>query len=141
MQAQLWSARALMIWSIWGTTLACGDDPVGPPEQAVVGNYRATEWRATTGGTTTDQLAAGASITLRLSENGTTSGQLIMPGRPIASLSGTWVLSGATVTLMHSADTFLRDLPLQVRGNVLAGDRTFDDGDSPTRVQLTLTKQ
>jgi hypothetical protein len=54
-----------------------------------------------------------------------------------ANLAGSWTLNGTTVTLNHTADTFLRDMPLQLQGNTLVGDQTF----SGTRVEVTLTKQ
>jgi hypothetical protein len=136
MRPQLFAARVLMAGWFLAVVVACGD-PTGPSVQAVAGTYTATQLSTTETGTTTNQLAAGASITLTLNANGTTSGRFIVPNELDADLAGTWTLSGSTVTLSHSADTFLRDMPLQVRGNSLMGDQTF----SGTRVQLTLTKQ
>jgi hypothetical protein len=105
--------------------------------EAVTGTYTATQLTTTEGGTSTNQLAAGASITLTLNANGTTSGRFIVPGELDADLTGTWTLSGTTVSLSHSADTFLTDTDFQVQGNRLVGDETFGS----TRVQVTLTKQ
>ena len=58
---------------------ACGNDnsPVSP--LTVVGTYTATQLTTTTGGVTTNQLAAGATITLVLGADGTTVGRLFVP--------------------------------------------------------------
>ncbi|MBA3521478.1 MAG: hypothetical protein H0T90_03100 [Gemmatimonadales bacterium] len=37
-------------------------------------------------------------------------------------LVGTWTLSGNTVHLEHEADTFLRDVPLTLQGELLSGE-------------------
>jgi hypothetical protein len=136
MRTQL-CARTLTASVFLAAALAC-DDPTGPSVEAVAGTYTATQLTTTESGVTTNQLAAGVSITLTLNANGTTSGRFIMPGELDADLTGTWTLSGNSVNLDHSADTFLRDMPLLVlRGATLVGDQTF----SGTRIQLTLTRQ
>jgi hypothetical protein len=137
MRTQLCAARTLVASLFIATALACGDGPTAPSVNAVAGTYTATRLRTTEGGTTTDQLAAGASITLTLNANGTTSGQFTVPGELNANLAGTWTLNGTTVELSHSADTFLRDTSFEVRNNTLVGDETFGS----TRVEVTLTKQ
>jgi hypothetical protein len=137
MRTQLQSARGLMAGLLLASALACGDDPVSPEMQAASGNYVATQLVTTEGGTATDQLAAGATITLTLSPNGTTSGRFIVPGELDASLAGSWTITGTTVRLSHSADTFLRNTDFQVQGNTLVGDENFGG----TRVQVTLTRQ
>jgi hypothetical protein len=114
--------------------LACSNS-TGPSVQAVAGTDAAMQLNTTEAGTTTNQLASGASIALTLNANGTTSGR--WPGQLDADLAGTWSLNGNTVRLSQPADTFLRDMDLRVRGNTLVGDQTFGS----TRVQLTLTKQ
>jgi hypothetical protein len=137
MRARLCAARTLMVGLLVATTVACGDESTGPSVQAAAGTYTATRLRTTENGTTTDQLAAGATITLTLNANGTTSGHFTVPGELNANLAGSWTLNGTTVSLNHTADTFLRDMPLQLQGNTLVGDQTF----SGTRVEVTLTKQ
>lgn len=137
MRTQLCAARTLVASLFIVTALACGDDPVAPSVDAVAGTYTATRLRTTEGGTTTDQLAAGASITLTLNANGTTSGQFTVPGELDANLTGTWTLNGSTVELNHSADTFLRDTSFEARNNTLVGDETFGS----TRVEVILAKQ
>lgn len=133
---------------------ACGDSPSGSDSQKirreqVAGNYRfskefgTTEFKTTQGGTVTDQLARGASLTISLATDGTTTGRLIVPGGNEdggdlnADMAGTWTLDDDTVNFDQNADTFVRDLPFKVRENRLEGDRAFND----TRVQMTLAKQ
>ena len=100
----------------------------------------------TENGVTVDRLARGAQIRLTLAASGATSGTLLVPdvaespGEPadfVADLDGAWTLTGTTVTLDHEADTFLRDMPLTVRGDRLEGDRTFGD----VRVRVVLQRQ
>ena len=137
MRTQLCASRTLTATLLLTAAVACGDGPTSPSVEAVTGTYTATQLTTTEGGTSTNQLAAGASITLTLNANGTTSGRFIVPGELDADLTGTWTLSGTTVSLSHSADTFLTDTDFQVQGNRLVGDETFGS----TRVQVTLTKQ
>jgi hypothetical protein len=117
-----------------------GTEPLTPHD--VAGDYVATRLVTTTAGVSTDQLAAGAAITLTLRTNGTTSGTIFAPGGGEdggdfeADLEGTWTLRGDTVQLAHEADTFLRDMPLIASGKELRGDETFGD----TRVELALRK-
>lgn len=93
-------------------------------------------------GQTTDYLAAGATARLELDADGTTTGRLFVPGGGEnggdfdADLAGTWTLQGDTVRLSHAADTFLRDMPLVVSRNSLAGDRTF----SGIHVRIVLVR-
>ena len=118
---------------------SCGDDtPVSP--LSVAGTYAATQLTTTTGGVTTNQLAAGASVTLVLGADGTTVGRLFVPASTSpavdASLNGTWNLTNGDVDLTSSTDTFLRDMLFAVSGNTLVGDQTF----GATRIQIVLTK-
>ena len=135
MRTLVCAPRMLMAGLLFAA-LACSDS-TAPSVETVAGTYTATRLTTTENGTTTNQLAAGASITLTLNANGTTSGQFIVPGELNADLAGTWTLNGTTVELTHSADTFLTDTSWQVRGNTLVGDETF----GTTRVQVTLSKQ
>ncbi|NUO64162.1 MAG: hypothetical protein HOQ11_01000 [Gemmatimonadaceae bacterium] len=133
-------ARAALPLLVALAMAGCGDDdPVAPPSPA--GTYSATTFTATDGGTTTNVLAAGGSITLVLTPQGTTSGHLYVPASVTGDvdldddLTGTWSQSGSTVQLSHPADTFLRDMPLTMQNGKLVGDRTF----GTLRVQLTLS--
>lgn len=105
------------------------------------GSYRATAFTSTADGVSTDHLANGSTITLVLSPQGMTSGHLHFvaaagsPGMD-EDMSGTWAMSGSTIDLTQSADTFMRDLPLEFTGNTLVGEREF----SGTRIHVTLTR-
>jgi len=125
------------------TVAACGDNgPSFPTQQSVAGTYMATTFLATTGGVTTNLLTSGASVTLILNADGTTSGRLFVPASVApqvdAPLTGTWTFFSATdIDLSSNSDTFLRDMLFTVTGNTLVGDQTF----SATRIQIVLTKQ
>lgn len=107
------------------------NDAVAPTMEELVGIYKATTFTMEEGGTTTDQLAAGASISLALNADGSTAGRLLIPGGNTdgsdfdADLTGTWLLSGRTLTLDHTADTFMRDTPFTANGMQLNGEATF----------------
>lgn len=131
---------------------ACSDSPTEPGPltvQAVAGVYGANgafgtfTFMTVDNGEVTDWLDAGASISLRLNTDGTTEGELFIPGAGEdgsdveENLTGTWHLAGGAVTLVHDADTFLRDMPLTIVAGRLEGDLTLDG----TRVRLTLQRQ
>jgi hypothetical protein len=131
---------------------ACSDSPTEPVPltiEAVAGVYGASgafgayTFTTVDSGVVTDWLDAGASIALRLNIDGTSEGELFVPGADEdgsdfeADLTGTWRLEDNAVTLEHDADTFLREMPLTVVVGRLEGDRTFDG----TRVRLTLQRQ
>jgi hypothetical protein len=110
--------------------IACGEAEA-PTMEDLVGTYQATTFTTEEGGSTTDQLAAGASIALILNADASTAGRLFVPGgNPDGSdfdadLTGTWALNGGTVTLDHAADTFMRDMPYTAEGTRLTGEATF----------------
>jgi hypothetical protein len=119
---------------------ACGDKGVTSPSD-LAGTYIATQLTTTTGGVTTNQLAAGASVTLVLAADGRTTGRLFVPASTSPavdqSLTGTWSIVNNDIDLNSTADTFLRDMLFRVSGNTLVGDQTF----GATRIQIVLTKQ
>lgn len=104
---------------------ACGENGTGPDaiEQSdAVGSYQATTFETTEDGQTTDQLAEGAEFTITLSSDGTTTGNLFVPGGAEgggdldASLAGTWTFdaNSKTVEFDQDADTFVRDMTFAV---------------------------
>ena len=125
------------------TIAACGDNgPSFPTQQSVAGTYVATTFLATSGGSTANLLTSGASVTLILNADGTTSGRLFVPASVTpqvdAPLTGTWTFLDANdIDLSSNTDTFLRDMVFAVTANSLVGDQTF----SATRIQVVLTKQ
>ena len=118
--------------------LASCDDPV--TVEGLAGTYEASTFTVTQGDVTEDLLAGGASITLTLNPDGSTTGQLFVPdgdedGSDLtADLAGTWTLTGSQVSLEHSADTFVRDMVFTAAGGRLSGEATF--GDAALRVVL-----
>jgi len=133
--------RRLSILVAVALATACSDS-TAPTMESVAGTYTASTFTALEAGTTTDILAAGGSITLTLAIPGTTTGRVFVPGGGEngedfdEDLSGTWTLQDSTVTLDHAADTFLRDMPLTVRGLQLSGQETFGG----VTVTVVLTK-
>jgi hypothetical protein len=119
---------------------ACGEG-FDPTIDTVAGPYTATKLMLTQDGlTTTDLLAAGASLTLTLLGQGTTEGRLFVPagdenGADIeVSLAGTWSLAGSRVTLHLNADTFLKNLELTATDSHLAGE--YSGGVAVVHVRL-----
>ena len=140
---RLQRASAALACAFALTIAACGDkETTGLTQQSVAGTYVATTLLTTTGGVTTNQLAAGTTITLILGADGTTSGRLFVPASTAPQvdqqLTGTWTFFNATdIDLSSNTDTFLRDMLFTVTGNTLVGDQTF----GTTRIQVVLTKQ
>jgi hypothetical protein len=123
---------------------ACGDTTGPDPTPGeVAGSYVATEFVVTTGGSSTDQLAAGSELNVTLLANGMTTGLLFVPGGAedgghyVADLAGSWTLAGRTVTIETSADTFLRDMAFRYENRRLRADQTFGG----TRVEIVLERQ
>ena len=129
--------RATVVGTLVLTFLlvGCEDDPTGLDRQDVSGSYEATTLAITPEGEATiDALAEGASILLELREDGTTSGTLRIPGslsesgeEEVSDLDGTYTVLDRSVTLEHEADTFLRDVILQVVDGRLEAERSFGD--------------
>ncbi|HEY9014664.1 MAG TPA: hypothetical protein VIM84_06350 [Gemmatimonadales bacterium] len=124
--------------------ISCGDDELSSPSRAaVVGTYEATSFTVTQSDITADLLNLGATLSLTLAEDGTATGHLFAPhlgpgGSDLnEDLTGTWTLSGETVTLsLPQATTFLQDATFRFDSNRLIGDETVNE----TRVQLELTR-
>lgn len=133
--------RLLITLVVAPLAIACRET-AGPSIGTVAGVYAATTFTSTTNGATTNHLAEQAQILIVLHTDGSTEGQLFVPGGNDdgsdvnEELTGIWTLSGSTVALDHTADTFLRDMPFTVSGTRLLGDVTIDG----TRVQVTLAR-
>jgi hypothetical protein len=107
---------------------ACDDDgSFSPTVEDVAGSYTASAF--TLG--SVDLLALGATVTATLNADGTTAGQLFVPGGAEdggdldEDLEGTWSLSGTTVTFSPSASTVLTDVEFAVAPNTLTGEGTY----------------
>jgi hypothetical protein len=113
--------------------LACGgSESFTPTEETVAGTYSAGAFTITTGVGTTDLLAIGATVDATLAPDGTTTGRLFVPGGDEdggdldEDLTGTWTLTGQTVTFNQTADTFIRDAEFAAGRNTLTGEGTVD---------------
>jgi hypothetical protein len=112
--------------------LACGDNKsFTPTEETVVGSYEAVALTLTSSVGSTDLLAAGATVEVTLAADGTTSGRVFVPGGGEAGedldedLTGTWTLTGETVTFHNTAGTFIRDAEFAAGPDSLTGEETF----------------
>jgi len=105
-----------------------------PTTENVAGHYRLQSLVTIIGGVWTDWRAAGATFTIALAPNGTTSGHLFIPGSDdgggdsSADMAGTWALSGETVTVTQAADSFVRDMAFHASENRLSGELTSGHG-------------
>jgi hypothetical protein len=106
----------------------------------VSGTYAATTLTTTTDGATTNQLVAGAFLTITLLPNGTTTGRFFVPGGAEgggdldADMAGTWTLTESTVVFAQTADTFVRDMAFTASRDRLSGEETW--GSYTVRVTL-----
>jgi hypothetical protein len=122
--------------------LACSDSPFEATIENVAGAYSATRLTTTESGVTTNQLTHGATLDLTLAADGSTTGRLFIPGGAEGGgdfdedLTGTWTLTGKSVTFDHAADTFVRDMPFTAGLDRLSGEATFGD----VTVRVTLEK-
>ena len=120
---------------------ACADDPNVPPS-GVPGQYRATTFSSSAGGPTVDLLTLGASLTMTLDPDHTTTGRLVVPAAVSGgngvdeSLAGSWRQSNDTVYFDGPADTFVRDVPFVIRGAALEALYITPGGE----VRVTLNK-
>jgi hypothetical protein len=123
----------------------CGDDddPFSPTVENVAGSYTASTFTAESDLVgTLDLLAMGATVSVTLNEDGTTTGRLFVPeggeegGDLDVDLAGTWSLTGDTVTFSQTGDSFIRDVDFVASENRLTGEGKFDDTD----LLLVLTK-
>ena len=130
------------VFAIAALAASCSD-PFKPTTENVVGDYslQALTTATDTGGTV-NWVTAGATCTISLAANGTTTGHLFLPGADTggadfnADLAGTWMLTGDTIQFDQTADSFVRDMPFVAGENRLTADHTFGN----VRVRLVLTK-
>jgi hypothetical protein len=125
------------------TLAACGGgDSFSPTVETVAGSYTASTFTLTTSAGTTNLLTSGATVSVTLAADGSTTGHVFVPGGAEdggdfdADLAGTWALTGSTVTFNQTADTFIRDVAFTTTWNRLTGEGTFGD----VTLHLVLTK-
>lgn len=126
----------------WALALtACGDS-FSPTTETVAGSYTASSFTVTSLAGTSDLLASGATASVNLASDGTTTGRLFVPGGSEngedldEDLTGTWTLSGSTVTFNQTADTFIRDVEFTATRNRLSSEGTFGE----FTIRLVLSK-
>jgi hypothetical protein len=122
---------------------ACGDDDsFSPTVETVAGSYTATTFTLSSAVGTINLLGAGATVTVVLEADGSTTGRLFLPGGDEdgsdldQSLEGTWTLTGDTVTFDQTGDTFLPEVQFTATANRLTGEGSVSGG----TVRLVLTK-
>jgi hypothetical protein len=87
----------------------------------------------TTSSGTIDLLATGSEISVTLAPDGTTTGRLFIPdvgegGTDVeGDLTGTWTLSGSTVTFDQAADRFIRDVEFTAERDRLTSEGTANE--------------
>lgn len=127
------SLRAIVLTLILYAS-AC-DDPVALTLDLVAGSYEATEFTADG----QDILAAGGTLDMVLSPDGTVSGELDLPasaGGPFtADLAGTFSVSGDGLTFTQGADTFVRDASWSWDDGALRGEWSNTTSEVSVRMQ------
>lgn len=113
----------------------------GPSVSDIAGAYGLKTFSTTTNGVTTDQVAAGVTLTLTLRRDGTTTGRLFVPIHDRepnleVDMTGTWTVTGDTVRFDQAADTFVRQTPFLVTPGRLEGEATISD----TAIRVSLTR-
>ena len=131
--------------AIVASIVACSDS-FTPSESNVAGNYHLRTLTTNDVGGTTDWVAAGASLEINLQTDGTTAGQLVIPGALVGGndlvddLAGTWALSGDIVTFSQTAGTFLQDLSFIASKRRLSADRMILAGTQTLRLTVVIVK-
>ena len=123
--------------------VACSVNPFAATVENVAGDYTAHFLMTNDSSGAVDWIAHGATLTLGLARDGTTSGHLFVPGGGeggadmSADMAGVWLLVSDTVSFGQTADTFVRNMDFVPSEGRLSGDHTFADG---KRVRVVLTK-
>jgi hypothetical protein len=129
---------------------ACGGDSTAPPSAlALVGTFNAVEFTTTGSSGQTNQLLAGATFTITLASDHTTTGHIHVPASastgPVfdSDLPGTWAQTGSSVNFTQpNSDTFVENITftaVAASANLwdLVGDKTF----SGTAFHVVLRQQ
>ena len=129
--------------AIVAAIVACSDS-FTPSEANVAGNYHLRTLTTNDAGGTTDWVAAGASLAIRLHTGGATAGRLVVPGPMgtglIEDMAGTWALSGDLVTFNQTASTFLSSMSFVASNGLLSGERTLIAGTQSLHLKVVLAK-
>jgi type IV secretory pathway protease TraF len=137
--------RATLTAGALAALAACAGD--GPSSaNPIAGTYVATVFTVVPEGTTNalDIKASGGSLTITIAEDNASTGQLFIPksltGDPtdfVATMTGTAVVNGSTLTFTQLSDTFVRDLTWTVSGRTISVTNQLLMGD---RYTIVLTR-
>ena len=127
LRSTLLSASAVAALSVLVLS-ACGGggDSFSPSIENVAGTYSATTFTITSTAGSTNLLLLGATVTVTLASDGTSSGHLHVPGDDQGTdvdenLAGTWTLSGNTVTFSQSTSSLIEGAEFTAERDVLRG--------------------
>jgi hypothetical protein len=133
----------LLAAAVAALPVACTHDPVTPNINSVAGDYHLQALTVTDIGSTRDWVALGATMTITLAPNGTTTGRLFMPGADAGgsdldvSLEGNWTLSGKSVEFIQLYYSFVQDVTFFAADNRLEGNHAFGLTGVSTRIVLS----
>ena len=119
------------------------EDPFIPSPENMAGAYHAVEMVAADTQAVHDWLAAGATLDLNLTVDGTTTGHLFLPnsvtksGDFDADMAGTWLLTGNVIQFGQPVSTFVRAIDFSAGPDRIVGDKTFGDS---LRIIIVLRK-
>ena len=136
--------RSILAVAVAALPAACTHDSFTPNINSVVGDYHLQSLTTTDLGGPRDWVALGATLTISLAPNGTTSGRLFMPGAGSGGgdvdvdLAGTWTLTGETVEFITLYDSLVREVTFVAGENRLVGNHAY--GTSGVSVRVVLTK-
>jgi hypothetical protein len=139
--------RASLLAFSLAALAACGDDDsTGPTPASVAGTYHPTQIDLTFAGSTVvvDALELGTALEIVLTPQGTTTGTLIVPAvltedgidEDVIDLTGTYAISGNTLTFQGQGDSFIRDVQWTIGNGTLTASRT----DAKGTIEVTLTR-
>jgi len=135
-------ARLLAV-AVLALPAACTHDSFTPNVNSVVGDYHLQSLTTTDLGGPRDWVALGATMTITLAPNGTTTGRLFMPGADAGGsdldvrLEGNWTLSGKSVEFIQLYYSFVQDVTFFATDNRLEGNHAFGLTGVSTRIVLT----
>jgi hypothetical protein len=123
---------------------ACGDST--SPSEGVAGTYHATQIDITfPGEQPIDVIAAGGSVDIVLTPQGTTTGTLVVPAEftedgiedDVIDLAGTFTIAGNALTFHGQGDSFIPESEWTIGNDVLTHTRNEPEG----TLELTLTRE
>ncbi len=119
-------SKPYLVLALAAMGIACSGGTT-EPSPSLEGNYVSTVFRITPAGQAAiDVQSAGGTLTISITANGQTTGNLLVPASVnggtvfTASMAGTASKSGNSVSFTQAADTFVRDLTWSLAQNGLS---------------------